>query len=987
MSRRYGRVSMPPPSSQIIAFPPFALDLRAGSLLRDGAAVNLRPKTFAVLVYLAQHPGELVTKHAFLDAVWGDVAVTEDVVRLSVGELRNALGDQRQAPRFIETVPRRGYRFIARVGDATHPPSALDEDTTSGIPTVGRQRELATILEWVAAARNGRRQIGFISGEAGIGKTTLVDAVVRELARADADWRSARGQCVEHFGGGEPYLPVLDAISGLCRGAGAASVRATLAETAPGWMLAILDAPVADGGASPIEATHEHTLHKLAATLEALAADRLLLLVFEDVHWSDYATLDLLSVLAQRRERAALAILCTLRPSDAIASGHPVAGVRRELIRKGLCQEIMLDGLPAQDVAEYLTRRFDGVGLPDELLPLLMERTEGNPFFVAALIEDMLERTLLARRDGRWHLHAGAEALRSSIPEGMRAVIEPCLDRLAPAERRLIESASIFGLEFPAHAIAAIAAGNAELGDVEAVEALCDGLVRRQQVLRAAGESTWPSGRWSARYAFRHALFRQVAYQRIAPSTCRRLHQAAGECLEAEYGSRTQEVASELAAHFERSRDVDRAIRYHEQAAHHAGSRNANEEAIAHLRRALTLLATLPSTRERDVRELRLQAAIGPPLTAVRGWSHPENEHAYARARELAARIGESPDLPRVLAGLADAYLVKGEFGTSAEVAREALAVAERTGEAFDLVSAHCQTGMPLFFQGDFARALRHLEHSADLYDPAAHAALAYSTGIDRGINSRVYAGLCHLYVGHLDRALAVSEAAVSLARQVKHPLSLAQALFFAGFTHFTRGDLTRTRERVDEVVALAAELGFPLYTAVGTFLRGRARIESDDCDVGLAEMRQAIVELARIASGLAAPQFLGLLAEGLRKVGRHDEALQALALGVAQADGQGQHYYDAELHRLRADILLDTDSQAFDDAAALYSQALEIARRQQARLFELRAAVGMARLWQRQSKRDSARALLAPVYAWFEEGGDTHDLRAARELLAELSP
>ena len=549
-----------------------------------------------------------------------------------------------------------------------------------------------------------------------------------------------------------------------------------------------------------------------------------------------------------------------------------------------------------------------------------------------------------------------------------------------------LETASVLGFEFAAHAVAAIAAGDAELGDVEVVEALCDGLVRRQQILRADGESTWPDGTTSARYAFRHALFRQVAYQRIASSTRRRLHQAAGECLESAYGPRTAEVASELAAHFERSRDVDRAIRYHEEAAHRAGSRNANEEAIAHLRRALTLLATLPATRERDQRELRLQAAIGPPLTAVRGWSHPENEHAYARARELAAQIGESPDLPRVLAGLADAYLVKGEFATSAEVAREALAIAERTGEAFDLVAAHCQTGMPLFFQGDFASALRHLERSAELYDPAAHAALAYSTGIDRGINSRGYAALCHLYVGHLDRALADSESAVTLARHVQHPLSLAQALFLAGFTHFTRGDLTRTRERVDEVVALAGELGFPLYRAVGTFLRGRARIESDDCEVGLAEMRQAIVELAQIASELAAPQFLGLLAEGLRKLGRHDEALQALGLGVAQAAGQGQHYYDAELQRLRADILLDTERQAADDAEALYAQALEIARRQQARLFELRAAVGMARLWQRQGKPDAARALLAPVYAWFDEGVDTRDLRAAREQLAELS-
>jgi predicted ATPase len=239
--------------------------------------------------------------------------------------------------------------------------------------------------------------------------------------------------------------------------------------------------------------------------------------------------------------------------------------------------------------------------------------------------------------------------------------------------------------------------------------------------------------------------------------------------------------------------------------------------------------------------------------------------------------------------------------------------------------------------------------------------------------------------LGHPDRALAVSEAAEALAKRVDHPFSLALALFFAGIVHFERGEIDRAQQRVEEVMNLAEQLGFPFYLGMGRFSRGRARIASGERESGIAEMQQALVELARIGSGVGAPQGLFALAEGFRKVGRHDDALGALALGVAQAEQQGQHYYDAELQRLRAEILLDTDGNAIAEAEALFGQSLEIARRQEAKTFELRAATSLARLWQRQGKRDAARALLAPLYAWFTEGFATRDLIDAKALLAKL--
>ena len=384
--------------------------------------------------------------------------------------------------------------------------------------------------------------------------------------------------------------------------------------------------------------------------------------------------------------------------------------------------------------------------------------------------------------------------------------------------------------------------------------------------------------------------------------------------------------------------------------------------------------------------ELGLQMAIGAPLAAARGWSHPEYERTYARARELASQIGESPELPRVLAGMAAAYFIKGDLATAAEVAQEALAAAERTGEAFDLLSAHYPVGLPLFFQGHFSRALQHFEHSIELYDPSEHGSLAYTVGVDRGVNARA---VC----GPVSRVPWPSRPGAGLERggggageaRGTSAQSGGRSLLWLESSISQRGELDRTRERAEEVVVLAERLGFPLYLGLGRFLRGCARVESGEGEAGIAEMQQAMVELAGIGSGIGAPQVLSLLAEGLRKVGRHDDALGALGLGVAQAEQQGQHYYDAELHRLRAEILLDMDGNAVDEAEALFRQSLEIARRQEAKTFELRAATSLARLWQRQGKRDAARALLAPLYAWFTEGFDTRDLQDAKALLEEL--
>ncbi len=482
-----------------------------------------------------------------------------------------------------------------------------------------------------------------------------------------------------------------------------------------------------------------------------------------------------------------------------------------------------------------------------------------------------------------------------------------------------------------------------------------------------------------ATYTFKHALVQDVAYQSPLESQRRELHGRIVDALEKHCPERVAREPEVIARHCEEAKRESTAIGHYQRAGQRASQASANEEAIGHLSRALELLGTLPETRERNQQELGLQMAIAGPLSAARGWSHPECEGAFDRARALASQIGEVPERARVLVGLAFSLFVKGDLATSSELASQALEAAERTGSAFDLLSAHYAAGGPLFFQGEFSRSLHHLEQAIGLYDFKEHAPLAHTLGRDMGVTSRAYAAWPHVLLGYPDRGLAMSQEAVALARRVQHPLSLAAALAWAALTHFFRWEPGLAQERADEAIALAEELGFPLHVGLARSTRGWTR----GGDEAVAEIQQGLAELARIGTGVAAPGLLAMLAEAFWKVGRHDDALDALGLGVARAQETGAHHFDAEHHRLRAEILLQQGGD--DDAERCLRRALEIAREREEKSHELRAATSLGRLLRDQGRRDEARALLAPVYDWFTEGFDTADLKDAKALLDEL--
>jgi DNA-binding winged helix-turn-helix (wHTH) protein len=586
-----------------IVFEPFRLDPVNACLWRGTQVIHLTPKAYAALCFLTEHAGRLVTKRELLDAVWPDTIVGEASLPVCVREIRRALRDRPSAPRFIETVHCRGYRFVAPTTAIERPDAEVYHPATTGgrqVPArspvpfglVGRDRELRALKSCLEKALAGDRQVILVAGEVGIGKTALVESFCGTLEEGPGLW-IASGECFEHHGPREAFMPVLVALQRLCRAPGGDRAAAILRRRAPTWMAPLHGLQGTAGWElAPQEilgATPERMLRECAEAIEILTADAPLVLVLEDLHWSDYSTLDLVSALARRRDPARLLLLATYRPVEVIVTDHPLHTVKQELLTHRSCEELTLELLTEEAVAEYLALRFPASPLPGALARLVHERTDGNPFFMIHVIDDLLARGVVARRGDEWELREGVPAVPIRVPEGVRPTIERQLTRLGPHEQRMLEGASVAGMEFSAAAVAAVVGE-----DVVAVEESCERLVQRRQFLRAAGVSEWPDGTLAGRYGFLHWLYQDLLYRRVTAARRRGLHERLGQRMEAAHGTSKGEVASELARHFEQAGDLPRAIHYLLDAAQNVCRRHAHREALDSLQRALDLVERLP---------------------------------------------------------------------------------------------------------------------------------------------------------------------------------------------------------------------------------------------------------------------------------------------------------------------------------------------------------------------------------------------------------
>ena len=554
-------------------------------------------------------------------------------------------------------------------------------------------------------------------------------------------------------------------------------------------------------------------------------------------------------------------------------------------------------------------------------------------------------------------------------------------DALPVATQGVLEAASVAGL---AHTVAVVAAG-VETAD-EVIETQCAGLAQRGLFLHAHGVEAWPDGTVTGRYGFRHTLYQQVVYARLPVGRRMRLHRQIGTRLEAGYGAQAAELAAELAMHFERGHDLARAVPYLGLAAEQALRRYAYPETVSHLTQGLALLAQLPELPARAQQELDLQLALGAALIPIKGLAAPEVEQTYARARALCEQIGETPQRFPALRGLWGFYFNGGTLPTARELGEQLLRLAQRTVAPTDRLQAHYALGITLFFLGDYPAAQTHCTQGMALIDPMAPRAQVLHHGTASEVGCRAIAAHTLWCLGYPAQAVQRSQEALAQAQALAHPYSLAFAQQWATLLHLRRREVPAVQAQADALLTLATAQGFPFWVGLGTCWRGWALAMQGQGEAGLAQMHQGLDAVAAMGQELARVHCLILLAEALGHTGQVEAGLRLLAEVLVEIEASGQGYLLAEAHRLQGVLLQQQGVLETAQAEACLQQALTIARRQQAKSWELRASLSLSRLWQQQGKRQEVYDLLAPIYHWFTEGFDTADLQEAKALLDELA-
>jgi DNA-binding winged helix-turn-helix (wHTH) protein/tetratricopeptide (TPR) repeat protein len=779
------------PGENCWQFHAFRLDKKNATLWHIDEVVPLRPKNFSALCYLVERHGQLVTKDELLDEVWQGRCVGDSVLKVCINELRQALGDDARTPAYLVTVARRGYRFIAPVTVPALrpereeyapriPPGNGDQGHSfirSGCRILRDMPRAQLTAAWQRSLEHSR-QILFLVGEPGIGKTTLIEMFLEEI-RHHAPM-ILRMRCVRHLGQGEALLPVIEAIEKRCRAAEGAGLIGLLRRHAPIW-LAQLPSML-----PPVErevlqreifgASRERMIREGCDLLEAIAREAPLILVFEDLHWSDHATLDLLSLLAQRDEPAQLFAIASYRPADASRQAHPLVSIHEELVSRRIGSEVVLEPFSLDEVNDYLSRRFPGIRVSRSIGEALFRRTSGLPLFVSDLVE------YLVAQHPNWPVSHEPMA-EKGLPQGIHRMIESEIGRLSPNEQQMLDAASAIGAHFSAILLSSV------LGmELAEVDRCCDGLARRGQVLLRDGMEQRADGSVAGSYAFRHALYVEVLYQRLAPGQAIRLHFRIGEAIEREGDKQDLTHAAQAALHFERGWDWSRAISYLAQAAARSSQRFANRQAHDYLARALAMVERLPAEGQAETRMslLKQSSAIKRSMGEMAGAKADlENLLACAIASgDLRNEVTAFLELSRILAWM--------DSRKCRERAEQALMRAKVLGDPIlQSIAEGIWGGMNLLFgpwRPEHARACYHAME------------LARATANPLVLHSRLTQ---HVYIETLAsryrHACLTAEEALALSRTLGDGYMFMIGHYYYGLALLHSGDWGRLREISEE--------------------------------------------------------------------------------------------------------------------------------------------------------------------------------------------
>ena len=862
------------------------------------------------------------------------------------------------------------YHVIAEGGAQSRFEVALEAGLTS---LVGRAKDLQFLQERWGKAKARHGQIVLLDGEPGIGKSRLVQELKDQVAKAGEARREFRCSSfaqntafysvVDHlqrwlqFQRDEPEEEKFRRLETALEG-----YRQSLQDVVP-LFAALLALPLPERYPA-LDLSPERHKQKIQEALVAWLAEeadqRPLLVVWEDLHWADPSTLDLLQLLIDQAPTRHLCLLLVFRSSEFSPPWPPQPHLA----------SLTLSRLDHQPVTELIAQVAKGHTLSNRVVEHIVAQTDGIPLFVEELTKTVLESGV--PEDGAVPV--------LSIPATIQGSLLARLDQLSSTAREVAQIGAVLGRAFSYELIQAVwpldeqrlQHGLAQLVDAELV--FQKGLP--------------PQARW----VFKHAMVQDAAYQSLLKSKRQQIHQHIAQALVEQFPDTKHSQPELVAHHYTQAGMWDEGIGLWQYAGEQAVQRSAHREALGHFAKGLELLEELPDTPDRSQRELTLQTRLGPSLMATKGYAAPEVDRAYARAQELCQQVGETPQSFSVLRGLWVVHEMRAELRTARELCEQLLALAQHLDDPDLRIEVHRALGNTLLWMGEFAHARQHLTKAIALYDPEQHRALAFQYGTDPRTVCLLYETLALWVLGYPDQAVQKGQEALAFAQAGSHPHSLAVALNWTGVLYQLRREASLAQERAEAVIMLSQQRGFPHWLMLGTILQDWAIAEQTDNESSVRRLQEDLAAWRATGAELLRPYFLGLLAEQCGKVGWVEKGLALLDEALAVVNKNAERFSEAELYRLRGTLLLNQDvkrgipgSRSGSEAENSFQKAVFIARQQGAKSWELRAATSLAQLWSKQDKRAEARRLLTEVVEWFTEGLQTPDLQTAHTLLADL--
>lgn len=891
---------------------------------------------------------------------------------------------------------------------------------------VARLEELDRLNTMTEKTFTGKGQVVFVKGEAGCGKTALIQEFIRRAHKEQSELIVAYGKCNAHTGIGDPYLPFIEILS-LLTGEVSAKWEAGLISkehAARLWRLTPYTAlSILENGQDLIEtfvpgnALIERTqsastvflnwlekLKKVADRKISLPADSMLqqstlfeqytrvivslsrrqplLLMLDDLQWIDTGSASLLFHLGRRISGNRVLIIGAYR-SDEVALGrdgerHPLESIVHEFKRDFGDIEIEVGKTEGRKFVDALIDSEPN-HLDEEFRRFLFRQTKGHALFTLELLRNMQESGFI-RQDEEGYWGKGPKLNWDTLPARIDAVIEERISRLSEEQKEILTTASVQGEEFAAEVISQIQ----QVAIRDLIKSLSTELDKRHHLVSAKGIKQLSTKRLSL-YIFQHILFQRYLYNTLDEVERAHLHSETGHILESIYGDQSAEIAISLARHFHEAGEFQKAIEYFHKAGEKAVKVSANQEAIKHLKQALKLLVTLPESSERNKQEMALQLALIVPLMATQGFASPELGQSAKRAQDLCQEFGDTPEVFMVLTQVGLFYSTRPDYSKALEIGEKTAELAKKLGDPMLKAISLYNTCWPWLNFGNHTQALEQLNRLIELYDPEKHGYLAYLFGYDLGILSLAFSSWCLWMLGYQDQGSERIEKAIIQARKREHPHTSAFALVGAIAMQWFLRNREGINKYVDELEPIAYENGFIFWIGHVLIYRGEQKLLAGEVEEGIAKVNEGFSTARATGSETCLTRLSARIADACLQVGAIDDGLKMVAQGLEFKDKFEELYMEAELLRLKGELLQmkEVDDKEVQD---YFQKAIQIAQGQKTKSWELRAVMSLSRLLQKQGKKEEAKKLLSEIYSWFSEGFDQPDLIEAKSLLAELA-